>query len=74
MDNVAKILTDITALTYDMELNYPELYKFLDEDPITLPCNGHPNMNQQILDDYRSSLQQLLLHHKETHSFTNLVH
>lgn len=57
------ILTEITQLTTNIAANYPELYRNLDENPITLPKSNHPHINKQALKDYLDSLKQLLKHH-----------
>ncbi len=67
MKNIRKLLTDITNLTTTIETNYPELYKFLGESPLTIPSTDHPNINIVIMQDYLESLKQLLKHHLETH-------
>ena len=53
--------------TLEIETKYPEIYKFLDEDTLTLPFRRHPKINAEVLMDYLQSLKQLLSHHKETH-------
>ncbi len=67
MKTLRELLTDITNLTTNIETNYPELYKFLGEMPITIPSTDHPDINIAIMQDYLSSLKQLLKHHLETH-------
>tara|TARA_R110002012_G_scaffold39330_8_gene108849 strand:+ start:3838 stop:4017 length:180 start_codon:yes stop_codon:yes gene_type:complete len=54
-------------LTNTMESQYPELYQFLDENPITLPLLPHPEMNKEVMESYLQSLQELLDHHVKTH-------
>jgi len=54
-------------LTNTMESQYPELYQFLDENPITLPLLPHPEMNKAVMEYYLQSLQELLDHHVKTH-------
>ncbi|MHA7831874.1 MAG: hypothetical protein ACX93O_12310 [Flagellimonas sp.] len=61
------ILDRITMLTHTMESQYPELYQFLDENPITLPLLPHPEMNKAVMEYYLQSLQELLDHHVKTH-------
>mgnify|MGYP007055205421 CR=1 FL=1 len=68
MKNLQNILTHITQLTTNIETNYPELYAFLGEDPITIPSIDHPDINIKIMADYLESLKQLLKHHLETHN------
>ena len=37
MRNLQKVLNEITDLTLEIENNYPELYQFLEENPIAIP-------------------------------------
>ncbi|TLP81800.1 hypothetical protein [Maribacter sp. ACAM166] len=67
MKNSKQILEEITTLTTKIETDYPELYRYLDEEPLTLPEKPHPKMDEEQLNDYLESLQQLLKHHLETH-------
>jgi hypothetical protein len=67
MKTLKDIQNQITKLTTNIETNYPELYKMLDENPITIPSKTHPEMNIKIMEDYLESLKQLLKHHLETH-------
>ena len=67
MESIKRLLNEITLVTLEIETNYPEIYKFLDEDTLTLPFREHPKINSEILYDYLESLKQLLSHHKETH-------
>jgi len=59
------ILTKISLLTADIETNYPELYQFLEEEPITLPTDNHPNVDIGNMTAYLDSLQDKLTHYKE---------
>ncbi|MEQ5792457.1 hypothetical protein J4E06_15430 [Muricauda sp. NFXS6] len=67
MRELNSILDRITMLTNTMESQYPELYQFLDENPITLPLLPHPEMNKEVMESYLQSLQELLDHHVKTH-------
>ncbi|MBA4746566.1 MAG: hypothetical protein H2058_15040 [Muricauda sp.] len=69
MRELNSLLNSITMLTYTMESQYPELYHFLDEDPVTLPVLTHPNVGKEALEDYLQSLQELLEHHVKTHNY-----
>jgi hypothetical protein len=71
MKNLQTILTQITQLTTDIETNYPELYRSLDENPMTIPSMDHPHIDSKVMQDYLESLKQLLLHHIETHKANN---
>ena len=66
MDSLQNVLSEISQLTKTIESNYPELYKFLEENPMTIPSEDHPEIDKKILKDYLESLRQLLKHHLET--------
>ena len=61
------ILAEISELTTNIESNYPELYTYLDENPLTIPANAHPKMTLDIMADYLESLNQLLKQYIKTH-------
>ena len=67
MENMKDLITKINSLTTKIETEYPELYTFIDEQPITIPALDHPDTNTSALKDYLQSLEQLLQHHIETH-------
>ncbi len=67
MNNLQSVLTEITELTNSIATNYPELYQFFDENPMTIPASGHPNIDKEAMQAYLESLKQLLKHHLETH-------
>jgi hypothetical protein len=67
MKNLTSLLTEITELTNTIESDYPELYQFLDENPMTLPAEAHPEMDQAVMQEYLESLKKMLAHHLETH-------
>ncbi|SDL36491.1 hypothetical protein [Kriegella aquimaris] len=67
MKNLRKIINEITELTYTIETKYPELYRSLDENPMTLPVSSHPHIDKKVMQEYLESLKQLLEHHMETH-------
>ena len=49
MRNLQKVLTEITKLTFEIETNYPELYQFLGENPLTIPSENHPDINKKVM-------------------------
>lgn len=71
MKEMQQIIGEITRLTSNIEANYPELYRFLDENPVTIPSSRYPNTDLGAMKEYLDSLKQLLLHHLETHKKTN---
>ncbi|AUC79402.1 hypothetical protein CW736_08440 [Nonlabens sp. MB-3u-79] len=67
MKNLHHLLLEITTLTTKIETNYPELYRSLDENPMTLANSSHPHVDREAMEEYLESLKQLLRHHVETH-------
>ena len=67
MKDLHNILREIIQLTVNIETNYPELYRFLDENPMTIPATKHPHVDKVVMQEYLESLKQLLQHHLETH-------
>jgi pimeloyl-ACP methyl ester carboxylesterase len=47
--------------------NYPELVEYLDEMPITLPDQKHPDLNVITLTSYYNSLVNLVENYEENH-------
>lgn len=67
MKNKQAILTEIVRLTSNIQTNYPELYHFLDENPMTIPSEAHPHLDKDTLEAYLEGLKVLLKHHQLTH-------
>jgi len=67
MKKLHGLLKEISQVTETMETDYPELYRFLDENPITISAEGHPEIGEATLRSYLESLRELLRHHIETH-------
>ena len=65
MKNLHNILTQITALTTNIKTNYPELYRSLDENPMTLPVSKHPHIDKKVMEEYLESLSDVLKHYVE---------
>jgi hypothetical protein len=70
MKTLQSIENQIITLTTSIEVNYPELYARLDENPITIPSKIHPDMNVNIMEDYLESLKQILKQYIKTHNKT----
>lgn len=67
MEISKQIIQKIEELTNTIEVNYPELYVFLDEDPITISNTKNPKITSEILNEYLESLKMLLTNYKKTH-------
>lgn len=63
MKRLKELINEINVITVKMEREYPELYKYLDENPVTIPCCKNPELNTKTFSDYLDSLKQLLEHH-----------
>ncbi|WP_026754354.1 hypothetical protein [Sediminibacter sp. Hel_I_10] len=64
-----QILTEISTVTRDIEENYPELQKYLDETRSTLPEGGNTEakLDQKELQDYLDGLKEMISKYKEEH-------
>ena len=68
MKTLQDIEDQIVRLTVSIEVNYPELYATLDENPLTLPTDIRPDMDIKIMEDYLESLKQILKQYTKTHN------
>ncbi|MFD2564423.1 hypothetical protein [Aquimarina rubra] len=62
------LIIQINELTTLIETRYPELYKFLEEEPLTLSTDVTKEIDENMLSDYLESLNQLLKNHVITHN------
>ena len=68
MSEARQLISRISELTAIIESKYPELYKYLDERPVTLPRIEKPVIDNSALEDYLRSLELLLMNHQRYHS------
>lgn len=63
------ILAEIAQITRDIEENYPELQKYLDENPMTLPeaDNADVEVDNQAFREYLNSLRELVNKYNKEH-------
>ena len=66
MKTDAELNDDILKITIGNE--FPELMKFLNEMPQTIPNLESPEVNNKILQDYYDSLKDLLLKYAPNHN------
>lgn len=59
MKTEEEINTKIMRITMVIQENYPELSKFLNEMPITVPIDNNPEINVKNLEKYYESLINL---------------
>ncbi|WP_369999179.1 hypothetical protein [Winogradskyella sp.] len=69
MKDTQQILTEIATVTRDIEDNYPELMKYLDETRSTLPegSNASAGLNKEDLQNYLNQLKELVSKYKAEH-------
>jgi hypothetical protein len=63
-----EINADILKITMTIRADYPELSKYLNEMPITIPVVATPEMNNKILFEYYKSLESMLKEYIPNHS------
>lgn len=69
MDKVEKELNKkIIEITNDIRQNYPELLKYLDEMPETIPSEENPSVEHKDLSDYYKSLVDLVEEYNENNA------
>lgn len=66
MKNLQEITKEINDLTLKIEQEYPELYRSLNENPVTIPSSGDPDLDTKSFSDWLQSLKELLKRHIET--------
>lgn len=67
MKDMQAIVSEIVRLTSHIETIYPELYRFLDENPMTIPSEAKPHLDKETLESYLEDLKELIRHHEFTH-------
>ncbi|AXP80615.1 hypothetical protein CJ739_1526 [Mariniflexile rhizosphaerae] len=63
----AELLLKISNITLEIETNYPELYQYLDENPLTIPDEDNLNVDDESLRNYLETLRTILKKYKEEH-------
>lgn len=66
MKKLQQLTKEINDLTLKIEQEYPELYQYLDENPIPLPEQDHEGIDTKNFSDYLDSLKALLEHYLES--------
>lgn len=61
----SKMLAEISNITRRIETDYPELYKYLDENPLTIPNEANPNVDDASLKEYLETLKSMLKKYKD---------
>ena len=72
MKTEAELNQNILKMTMTIRNEFPELMKYLNEMPITIPTEESPEINAKILQEYFNSLETLLRKYAPNHpSFIN---
>ena len=72
MQTIEEINQKILLRTLNIGDNYPELSKYIEEMPITIPNLGNPQITLQNLKEYYHSLNVLVINYASTHIAKNL--
>lgn len=67
MKQLKEIIKEINTLTLKIEQEYPELYHYLDENPLTIPNGELEAFDNKVFSDYLDSLKQLLQQYTINH-------
>lgn len=67
MKTMQELLSEIMLITNEIETEHPELYRFLEENPMTIPSENHKTIDKPTLEEYLDSLRQVLEHYLEAH-------
>lgn len=67
METEKELNTKIMKTIMLIQKDYPELAKYIDEMPITIPNESHPHVNIKNLKDYFDSLSNVLQDYMLTH-------
>ena len=60
MASEKEINEKIMTITMKIQKDYPELSKYLNELPVTIPIESDPEINTRVLSNYYESLVKLL--------------
>lgn len=67
MKTEAELNENIVKITMTIRNEFPELMKFLNEMPVTIPNSENPTINCKILQDYFDTLVDLLQKYAPNH-------
>ena len=70
MRNEQKLNKDILEITLKINRIFPELSKYIEEMPLTIPDLNNPEINSTILKEYYNSLDTLLKKYATNHTST----
>lgn len=62
-----ELINDIKDLLTEIETYYPEVYNFLDEDPVTVHMAMNGEVTDEDLKEFLEGLREKLQRFKESH-------
>ncbi len=71
METENKLNEEILKMTMMIQEKFPELSKYVDEMPVSVPNNENPAVNQQNLQEYYDSLLALVKKYNTNHNRGN---
>lgn len=67
MKSEKELLTEISTIIREIEEQDPELLKYLDETPMTIPDIQNPNVDRKQLQEYLESLREIKRKYEQDH-------
>lgn len=67
MEELKIINAKILDITLKIQKKYPELTKYIEEIPVTIPTEKKPEINLEVLTDYYQSLVEVLKDYQLEH-------
>jgi hypothetical protein len=71
METIEELNAKIIKITMVIQDNYPELSKYLNEMPVTIPIDDRPEVNRKNLEKYYDSLLTLFRNYVAEHQLIN---
>ncbi|MBC7523574.1 MAG: hypothetical protein H7239_03960 [Flavobacterium sp.] len=71
METIEEINAKILRITMVIQENYPELSKYLNEMPVTIPIENDPKINILNLEKYYNSLLTIFRNYVAEHQLIN---
>ena len=66
MKNAFEIIKEINELTLRIEFKFPELYRYMDENPIAMQKTNNIEMEPKVLSEYLQSLKELISRYQQS--------
>ena len=68
MKQLNKLMQEVIDLTSIIETQYPEIYRYMNETPLTIGKHPEKEISTEDLKDYLQTLKAQLKEHIQTHS------